>query len=40
MFEKIKRFYKFGLWSESMVNDAVYKGVLTQAEANNIINYY
>ena len=39
MFEKIKKFYNLGLWSESMVNDAVIKGVITQAEANSIINH-
>ena len=39
MFEKIKRFYNLGLWSKSMINDAVTKGVITQAEANSVVNY-
>lgn len=39
MFEKIKRFYSLGLWSENMVYDAVLKGVITQAEASSIVNH-
>lgn len=38
MFEKIKRFYSLGLWSEAMVNNAVAKGIITQAEADTILN--
>lgn len=38
MLEKIKKFYKLGLWTEKMINDAVSKGVITQEEAKNIIN--
>ena len=37
MFEKIKKWYMMGLWKDSMVKDAVSKGVLTQEEANEII---
>lgn len=28
MFEKIKRYYELGLWSEQRVRDAVAKGVI------------
>ena len=38
MFEKIKRFYNLGLWTEEMVNNAVIKGIITEEEANKIIN--
>lgn len=38
MFEKIKRFYRLGLWTEAMVNNAVTKGVITEEEANSILN--
>ena len=38
MFEKIKKWYKQGLWTEVMVNNAVAKGVITEAEANEIIS--
>ena len=38
MFEKIKRFYDLGLWTEEMVNNAVIKEVITQEEANKILN--
>ena len=38
MFEKIKRFYKLGLWSEDMVREAVTKGVITLTEADTILN--
>ena len=38
IYEKIKKFYKLGLWTETMINDAVIKGVITQEEAKNIIN--
>lgn len=32
MFEKIKKWYKLGLWTEAMVRNAVVKGVITEAE--------
>lgn len=37
MFEKIKKWYNQGLWTEQMVQNAVDKGVLTQAEAYEIV---
>lgn len=38
MFEKIKMWYLKGLWTETMVQNAVTKGVLTAEEAAQIIN--
>lgn len=38
MYEKIKRFYNLGLWTEEMVKNAVIKGVITEEEANEIIS--
>ena len=37
MFEKIKKWYKQGLWSEKMVLNAVSKGILTQEQVNEVI---
>ena len=37
MFEKIKKWYKQGLWTDIMVNNAVLKGILSQKEANEIL---
>lgn len=37
MFEKIKKWYKQGLWTEAMVLKAVSKGVLTEAAAAEIL---
>ena len=37
MYEKIKRWYKQGLWTASMVRKAVEKGVLTEAKADEIL---
>lgn len=37
MKEKIKIWYKLGLWSKAMVQQAVAKGVLSQAEMDEII---
>ena len=37
MFEKIKKWYKQGLWKEAMVQDAVQKGILTEKEAEEIL---
>ena len=37
MYEKIKKWYIQGLWMEEMVKKAADKGVITQAEANEIL---
>lgn len=37
MYEKIKKWYKLGLWTETMVMNAVEKGVLISSEANEIL---
>ena len=37
MFEKIKKFYDMGLWTEEMVRDAVKKGVITEEECAEIL---
>lgn len=37
MFEKIKKWYGKGLWTEAMVRQAVEKGVLTAQEAGEIL---
>lgn len=37
MYEKIKKWYKQGLWSEAMVRNAVNKGVITGEEAGSIL---
>ena len=37
MFEKIRKWYKQGLWTEVMVLNAVAKGVITEDEANEIL---
>lgn len=37
MFEKIKKWYKQGLWNEKWVNNAVTKGVLTEEQAAEIL---
>ena len=38
MFEKIKKWYKQGLWTEAMVMNAVMKGIITVDELNEIQN--
>lgn len=38
MYEKIKKWYKQGLWSAEMVQNAVGKGVITQAQADFVLN--
>lgn len=38
MFEKIKKWYKQGLWSAEMVQQAVDKGILTADEAEQILS--
>ena len=37
MFEKIKKWYKQGLWTEKMVQNAVDKGVITEEQAAEIL---
>lgn len=37
MYEKIKKWYAQGLWSETMVQNAVTKGVITEAQAAEIL---
>ena len=37
MFEKIKKWYKQGLWSADMVQTAADKGIITQIEAAEIL---
>lgn len=38
MYEKIKRWYKQGLWTAAMVQNAVKKGALTADEAAEIMS--
>lgn len=38
MKDKIAKWYKQGLWNSDMVQKAVEKGILTQTEADEIIN--
>lgn len=37
MFEKIKKWYKQGLWNEQMVRNAFNKNVLTEEQMNEIL---
>ena len=37
MKKKIAKWYKMGLWSASMVQNAVIKGILTEDEAAEIL---
>lgn len=37
MFERIKKWFEQGLWTEQMVRNAVKKGVLTDKEAEEIL---
>ena len=37
MFEKIKKWYKQGLWSESMVYNALEKGILNEEQVYEIL---
>ena len=37
MYEKIKKWYEQGLWTVSMIMDALSKGVLTQEQVNEIL---
>ena len=38
MKDKIMKWFKLGLWTEDMVRNAVTKNVLTEEEANEILN--
>ena len=38
MFEKIKKWYKQGLWTEQMVCNAMSKGVLSEEDVAEILN--
>ena len=38
MKEKIIKWYKQGLWTEEMIQNAVKKGILTQTEADEILH--
>ena len=38
MFEKIKKWYSQGLWTEEMVQKAVEKGILSEKDANEILD--
>ena len=38
MFEKIKKWYKQGLWTAVMVQNAVTKGILTEDQSAEILN--
>lgn len=37
MFEKIKKWYSMGLWTEEMIRNAIDKGVITEEEYNEIL---
>lgn len=37
MYEKIKKWYKQGLWNEAKVQNAVAKGIITADQANAIL---
>ena len=37
MYEKIKKWYKQGLWTEEMVQNAVEKGILITEQAAEIL---
>ena len=38
MYEKIKKWYQQGLWTQEMVANAVIKGIITQEQYEAIIN--
>ena len=38
MKEKILKWYKLGLWTEQMVQNAFNKNILTEEEVNEILN--
>jgi hypothetical protein len=37
MFEKIKKWYKQGLWTEAMVRNALTKGIITEKQLSDIL---
>ena len=37
MKDKIAKWYKMGLWTLKMVNDAVTKGIITEEQASEIL---
>ena len=37
MYEKIRNWYLFGLWTEAMVKTAARKGILTDDDADRIL---
>ena len=37
MYEKILKWYKQGLWTKEMVNNALYKGAITEEQRNTIL---
>lgn len=37
MYEKIKKWYKQGLWNETMVRNALNKDVITEEQLNEIL---
>lgn len=38
MFEKIKKWYKQGLWTQDMVHNALEKGIISQDQYDEIIS--
>lgn len=38
MFEKVKKYYDSGLWSEERVRNVMLKGVITYEEYEKIVN--
>lgn len=38
MYEKIKRFYDLGLWTEAMVRNAEAKEIITEEECKQILS--
>lgn len=39
MFDKINKWYKQGLWTQQMVLNAVAKNIITEEEANKVLNF-
>lgn len=37
MYERIKKWYSMGLWTEEMVGNAVEKDIITEEEYNEIV---
>lgn len=38
MYERIKRWYSMGLWTEEMVNIAKQKGIISKEECSKILD--